>query len=140
MQAQDAKAAHGHTIREAMLAGHARQANKNKRLREPSPNSDESDKENAPLTLQSTPTSTRGKSQPPLSAKRRREEGFDKLTSMFQSTMERQGVYHKNQNLTNEALISEHRRANDEPAWGVKRSGPCVTRCGWPEKPKSALA
>ena len=99
-----------------MLAGHARKTSKNKRLRELTSDTDDSDKENAPLT--STPTSTPGEFPPRLSAKRRREEGFDKLATMFQVTMEKQEEFHKNQNVANEALITEHHRANDEARMG----------------------
>ncbi|KAF8581980.1 hypothetical protein K439DRAFT_1618653 [Ramaria rubella] len=54
-EAQDAKVAHGHAIRNAMLIGHARLS---KRTLEDLSESDDSDKENMPHT--STPSSSSG--------------------------------------------------------------------------------
>ncbi|KAF8582428.1 hypothetical protein K439DRAFT_1618303 [Ramaria rubella] len=115
-EAQDVKAAHGHAIRDAMLTGHAR---KSKHLREDQSESDDSDKENSPDTPSHPSSSTSlYDSKTRLSAKRHREEGFDLLASMFKSSIEKQDEYQVRQNVANQALIEEHRRANEEARLG----------------------
>ncbi|KAF8579685.1 hypothetical protein K439DRAFT_1620375 [Ramaria rubella] len=115
-EAQDVKAAHGHTIRDVMLTGHAR---KSKCLREDQSESNDSDKENSPDTPSHPSLSTSlYDSKTGLSAKRRREEGFDLLASMFKSFIEKQDKYQVRQNVANQALIEEHRRANEEARLG----------------------
>ncbi|KAF8587538.1 hypothetical protein K439DRAFT_1614284 [Ramaria rubella] len=124
-EAQDAKATHGHAIRDAMLMGHAR---KSKHPWDDLSDSDGSEKENSPPA--SNPSST---SKPQLSAKRRQEEGFDLLASMFKSSMEKQHDYQVCQNVVSEALIKEHRWANEEAHLGceevkVMRDELCLSR------------
>ncbi|KAF8581386.1 hypothetical protein K439DRAFT_1619106 [Ramaria rubella] len=115
-EAQDAKAAHGHTICNAMLIGHAHLS---KCTLEDLFESDESDKENTPHT--STPSSsanTLADSKPQISAKCCREEGFDLLASLFKSSINKQDEIQMHQSIVSDALIEEHRRANKEACLG----------------------
>ena len=53
-----------------------------------------------------------------LSAKRRREEGFNELISLLKTTIKNQERIHDANNMANQNLIAEHHRANQEVQLG----------------------
>ena len=53
-----------------------------------------------------------------LSAKRRREEGFDKLVTLLKTTIENQERIQNINSTANQDLIAEHRCANEEARLG----------------------
>ncbi|KAF8575419.1 hypothetical protein K439DRAFT_1623615 [Ramaria rubella] len=115
-EAQDTKAAHGHTICDAMLTGHACQF---KCRLEGLSKSDDSDKENTLPT--STPScSTLADRKPQISAKCRREKGFDLLASLFKSSINKQDEIQLHQNVVSDVLIKEHCHANEEAHVGCE--------------------
>jgi hypothetical protein len=118
-QANDAKTKQGSALRNAMRLGHARKA---KRARGESEASD-SDKENpGPDSKGSNPSPSDSYSgilsNPRHSAKRRREEGLAELTTLLQQSIDAQANFNTQASEFQNALVAEHRRANNEAQLG----------------------
>ncbi|KAF8587539.1 hypothetical protein K439DRAFT_1614287 [Ramaria rubella] len=116
IQAQDTKAKHGQVIHDAMVVGHAWKS----KCQYPAANSDNSDKENSfpPLNAPLSASQTEVRTQ--LSAKCCWEQGFNKIVTMLQSSLETQECFQDCQNAASEALIAAHQEANEEVCLGCE--------------------
>jgi hypothetical protein len=113
---QNIKTANGNSICEAMLTAHLRESKRNHELELDA----DSDKENMPSPPSKSLPESQSEAPQCLSAKRRREEGFDKLVNMFKVSMEEQHKYHMLHKASNDAMIDQYQKANEEACLGRK--------------------